>query len=301
MKTLKNITLILLALLSHNSAISMDTAVETENFLAGEPFARVVNKTLQLANKTYLSPTYGKVTLLSTQHYAKKDFYDQHNTLLEQASKVLYEGKGMNREGLVFFKSPTGLAQQRLSHPYHAIAEAYGVCVQFDCINYEQSHFVHADYSLEEVALNEGQKSKEQMMALIEENIRSINEKYKLWAKEAGLKDGCAFVHMMNVQKQKATSAKENFEQFASFSSMSRDDIESLLRKESELLFTKEIINRNRIVFTKLADALTKDADFNAHLIIYYGAGHMPYFEEELIQKYGFIPHSVQWISSVSF
>lgn len=70
-------------------------------------FFRLINvdeKTaFQLAHKIYRNSETGlTISLLSGQHFAKKEFYDRHVEIMKASTHALYEGKGLAKRACNF-------------------------------------------------------------------------------------------------------------------------------------------------------------------------------------------------------
>ena len=81
----------------------------------------------------------------------------------------------------------------------------------------------------------------------------------------------------------------------------SLENIESTLKKTFGVAgLEKEFTNRNAIVLNKFAQYMaTIPEDSSAYAIIYYGAGHMPFLEEELCTKYNLTLEAEEWITAI--
>ncbi len=66
--------------------------------------------------------------------------------------------------------------------------------------------------------------------------------------------------------------------------------------------FEMEYTNRNKIALTKFDEQVSKsNPNAKSHIAIYYGAGHMPYFEKQLSEKYGLEITAEEWITAFSY
>ncbi len=67
-------------------------------------------------------------------------------------------------------------------------------------------------------------------------------------------------------------------------------------------LYEEEFVARNAIVLSKFKE---QSADVNQinpkHIVIFYGAAHMPYFEAQLCEKYTLEFQSEEWVEAVTY
>jgi hypothetical protein len=125
-----------------------------------------------------------------------------------------------------------------------------------------------------------------------------LNEKYGEEAIKAGFKDGCEYYINREIQQQKQTPLKSLIEPFVK----QINNIEYLIKEEDEKLYEREFVARNDIVLNKFAEQIVGvNSENPKHIVIFYGAGHMHYFEGELCQKYGLQFKSEEWISAVTY
>jgi hypothetical protein len=55
---------------------------------------------------------------------------------------------------------------------------------------------------------------------------------------------------------------------------------------------------RNNIVLGDIKSQLSSGVE---NIVIYYGAGHMPFIEEELVKIYNVTPLSIEWITALVY
>lgn len=263
----------------------------------GEPFLRIVEDgdyaRLELASKTYSNPAQGlTVTLLAAIHFAQDQFYERQMEIARQSSCTLYEGKGLDKIGIEWNCQPLPAKVNR-SHHFSIIAKSYNLSLQLEKIDHSYVNFVHADFSFQE----ECPKLEERLRDFAE-FIEHYNNKYDEQGKKSELNDGYEYYINIQINNQKQIPLKSLIESLEK----QTNNIETLLKEQGEDFYSREFMQRNNIVLDKFAQQAAMATPENPkHIIIFYGAGHMPYFEAELRQKYNLRFQSEEWISSCNF
>lgn len=248
---------------------------------------------LQLGSKTYENPANSlKVTLLSAIHIAEPEFYKRHEEIIDEASFALYEGKGLDKKGFEWRNQPIINQHERLE-TYMLLAKAYDLVCQFNNINYQRNNFVLADYSFDEVI-----KQPDNFLVEVNMSIEGLKEKYTKEAEENNFSDG--FEYFVDLQTKKIkTDAPLKF--IATTVLEASQNTEEYLQKNMPPeWFEKEFTNRNRIVLEKFAQKLMH-SQAPTHIVIYYGSGHMSYFEAQLCKKHDLSLTSEEWITAFSY
>lgn len=316
---------------------------------------------LTLAYKIYKSSQNKKVALLSTIHFAEKEFYDKHwQIMLQPNTTVLYEGMGLDEKGLEIYNKTPNLKKHEQLDKFAVMAKAFGLTCEKEFLlnSLPKENFIHADYSFDYVI-----KDYESFINETEHDIECLNknEHNIKGALEHNLEDGFAYEVFRQIEKNKQieinkclesdlelasklnekyilediTNKLNNFNNFVisinqhreskktynikditdkpqEFFKIASDDVAKLDKNDlldeaysyladavRNLIFFHEImINRNNIVLDKLTELLQKD--LNTNIVIHYGAGHMPYFEEYLL-KNGFSLNTEEWITAISY
>lgn len=275
------------------SAFSMDTMLQI-----GQPFIRLTKSSqqtdLMLASRTYRLPSSNlKVTLLSAMHFAKSEFYKKHNEILNQATIVLYEGKGLDKKWFAWNELSEIKKYSKLNC-YKLCSQAYNLAYQLESINYRQSHFILADYSFDEEYPNP-----DNILKQIKEFMAELDEKYSKEAIGNEFEDGFSYFVNLQVENQK----KQPFSATADMLFECGKNPEEILQKDIPAeLYDKEYTKRNQIILAKFAEEMAKiKANSASKIVIYYGAGHLSYIEQELCKQYGLVFESNDWLSAVSY
>lgn len=289
---IKTINITLIAFIYSVLTMAMDDAPAYSN----GPFVRLAadgDKTaLQVARKTYKNGSL-KVTLLSAAHFAQPAFYARHKEILDQASVVLYEGKGLDKKGFLFRQQPIIKKHEQVDN-FAVLSKAFNLSLQLDSIDYQKSIFILADYSFDEEI-----KDPDALLSEISQFIEEKNKEYDKKAAEFGLADGFEYFVDSEIKKTKANVSLEKLSM--ELMKASKNSAEFLQQQWPEA-FEKEYTKRNQIVLQKFAEQIPQlSAQATSHVVIYYGAAHMPYFEQELGKTYGLQLESEEWISVFSY
>lgn len=272
-------------------------SMESTSGETGKSFVRLVpagEKTaLQLSSKTYENSTNSlKVTLLSAAHFAEPEFYKRHEEIIDRATIVLYEGKGLDKKGFDWRNQPIIKQHERLDS-YTLIAKAYDLVCQLSNINYQRNNFVLADYSFDEVM-----KTPDTFLEEVNTFIEDLKQKYAKEAAENNFSDGFEYFIDLQIKKIKTDTPLQFIA--TTLLEASQNTEEYLQKNISAEMFEKEFINRNKIVLEEFAKQMTHLQE-TRHLVIYYGGGHMSYFEEQLCKKYGLSMTSEEWLTAFSY
>lgn len=291
MKTSKIIYLTSFCLLINGASFAMEKG---STFCVGDPFIKVENSQIQFAKKTYKLPSGGRITLLGAMHFGEAGFYESHEEIFLKASHVLYEGKGHEEAGLKFLSTEIGKKNELLTNLCLAAAEAFGLCYQSHSIDYSGDKFIHADYTFDELVQAEA-GGFDSFVAQLKGNIEQQESLYKDIETDA-----CRHCFELKVTQLREGSLKSFCEEnLTPYLLMTEEELVSVI--SSEGLYEREVTNRNKIVLEKLALILDGDINSDVHIVIYYGAAHLPCFERELSQKYLCQPESEEWFTAVSY
>ena len=228
-----------------------------------------------------LAPLLGKegsVTLIGAVHLGERRYYNELNREFRNYSKVLYElvaPRGVRPKPEQGANGSLFATFQRLLTDY------FGMVHQIDAIDYSPRHFVHADLSPEEIVA-EGKRRGETMMSLglgvLGDMFRAYGEMKQLSASNPTAS-----------QTFQETGPKAMLAQLAEV--MDRTNGQGLggtlepyiidIRNEEALrVLTKEVIGGARRV------------------AIFYGAAHLPKFEQSLRQRFGLVPVREGWLTA---
>ena len=271
-------------------------SLQAAEFPIEEKYIRFEENKIQLAKKTFRNNAGMSITLLAAQHVADSDFYEAHKILLEQADMVLFEGKGLDEEGSKFNLSELGQLNRKITDRHFLVANAFGLSYQLDYTDYRKSNFIHADYSFEQTATMEKFDTIEAMISQIKKNIEDIKEKFSHQSNEP-----LQFYFEQEVNKFSELGIAAYFSQAIPFLLM--DEMQLKQKINNAEWYENEFTKRNQIVEEKLAEILGKQQTQSQkapHIIIYYGAAHMPHFERVIKERYSFLPESQEWFTSIS-
>ena len=170
--------------------------------------------------------------------------------------------------------------------------------MQLDCINYRQNHFIHADYSFKQAVPDPQSQINEfnDFLSGIEQRFAS---KDRAQGSNSALLDIYLDQRVENVKKIPISKLIGPVDE-------ADKDFEAYLKKAlDEKTFKTDFADRNQIVLKILAkqlDQLDKRAlnPVPTDIMIYYGAGHNQFFEEQLTKTYGLVPESVEWITAIT-
>ena len=277
MKNTKQI-LLFLFLLFNNISFSMEDGTNTfnlgENFVK---FTKLEDEQMQIACKTYKTNLGGKITFLSAAHFAEKGLYEAHQKILDAADYVLFEGKGLDKEGLEFFKTELGKNIDLLSNFNLKVAHAYNLEYQWDNIDYNKNHFIHADVTFKELT---------QVIDINAKELDNIKDEYK------NTDNPIDFFYNEEVENLKKCTFSRQFDELKEYCILSEDDLKNKLGKE---YFENEFVKRNDIIKEKLSNLISQNS--NAHIVIYYGAAHFLSLERDLRNIYQLMPLHQEWFT----
>lgn len=235
----------------------------------GNPYSRIHDGALQIASKTFVASAKPKVTLLGAVHIGEKSYYQQLQKQLDNADVVLFEGIGTDAEIKEIKKKCPEMKSKGGGHEENA------KLLKLECQTKnirKQSHFVHADMSMDELLDHKGIEMGKPLC----ERLRSSKPKVK----------SSATPPKGEAEKMRNTVA------LSLIKDMSHE--REFARQEHILILFK----RNKLVMETLKTELPKYKE-GQEVIIFYGAGHMPDLELSL-QDMGYSLDASSWISAFS-
>lgn len=217
----------------------------------------------------------GSITLIGAVHIGERGYYDELNREFRQYSRVLYE-----------LVAPRGVRPRRdrssengslFATFQRLLTDYFGMVHQIDAIDYSPRHFIHADLSPEEI-LAEGKRRGETMMSL---GIGILGDMFRAYGK----------INQLGVPTPNPTNTgpKALLAQFAEV--MERTGGEGL----GGTLEPYVIDIRNEEALRVLAKELIGGAK---SIAIFYGAAHLPKFEESLRSRFGLVPVRERWLTA---
>jgi hypothetical protein len=246
-------------------------------------------ESLDIAVTTYKAPgpEGATVDLVGAVHIGDGSYYDELNTLFDTYDVMLYEL--VAPEGTVI---PKGGRVEPSNNPIAMLQSGaqnmLGLESQLEKVDYTKSHFVRADMTPEQISA----KMKERgdtvftlAMSAFTDAMRTQNLQRKGNDSEMMkmMERTNVFELFGNPQKMKLMMAY----QFAETGSLDASLGESL----NQLL----IVDRNAVAVEGLKKQL---ADGKKKIGIFYGAAHMPDFEEHLTQKLGLEKVEQKWLKA---
>lgn len=251
------------------AAFAQDKKTSSKDFIRYEEGAG-----LQIAVTDYVAPTTSQtVTLYGVVHIADAEYYKIVQTDLDKFDVVLYEGVKprvkVNKETKI------------LNVIQHLTGDLLGLDFQLESIDYTRKNLVHADIDMEDLE----ERMKDQEVTPFGQFLKGDNLDFlKPILKVAGplLKE------FMKSQPQIQNQLKDNLGK-----QLSEADISNQL---SPQLYESIVVERNKIVLRIMKEQFAKTPEKKTYSI-FYGAAHMPDFEERL-EKLGFKKTNKRWMTA---
>ncbi len=237
---------------------------------------------LDVALSTYELVGGQTVTLVGAVHLADAKHYQRLNKELSKFSTVLYElvapdgTKPIPRDQMPKDMKPSGLSQLQYS-----LGDLLDTRFQLDEVDYTPKSFVHADLSLEDLAREMREKGESPFTLL----LGILKEVFTMGAdpKMQELSQNLSFTSLfLNPKSFKMALAQ------ALASSDHEDGIPGLTAIAPFLIDA-----RNIAALEVLSSQLKNGGD---HIAIYYGAAHMPDFEQRLMKDFGAERKETYWL-----
>jgi hypothetical protein len=245
----------------------------------GKPMA------FQTATGRYTSAK-GDVTidLIGVVHVGEKKYYEKYNELFKGYDVVLYEAAGGPITG-----KPSGLDFDPLNLFYKSLTKAMRIDEQLQVVDYTAPNFVHADLSvkdLPEVLNKRGDNLLSLFLSIAADMIREHNLAQAKMQKEG-----------KKVEKFNAMSLLTDPQ--APYK-LRHGMAKELVENESGLGFGKTVDSlvideRNEMCMKVLAKQL---AAGKKKIAIFYGAAHMPDFEQRLIRDHNMRAVGMDWYTA---
>jgi hypothetical protein len=225
------------------------------------------------------------VDLIGAVHIGDGSYYDELNQLFDRYDVLLYEL--VAPEGTVISSEMGRQSNNPISMLQNATKNFLGMESQLERIDYTKSHFVRADMTPEQIT-EKMQERGENMLTLalsaLTEAMRAQNQASKKPdAKQGGIQEMNLMEMLQNPQQTKLMMAK----QFAG-----TDSIDQALGGSLNQLL---VVDRN----AEALRVLRQQIDLGHKKIgIFYGAAHLPDFDEKLAADFGLTKHSTQWVKA---
>lgn len=232
---------------------------------------------LQVAVATFRHPTRDQVVVLyGVVHIAEAEYYARVQQDLDSYTTVLFEGVAPGSE------EPTE-ADKSLGEMQQVMGEMLGLTFQKDGIDYTRPNLVHADMTMDQLkermgggTINPmGQFMDEKQMAAMAPIMKMI----------AGL--GKAL--MQNNPRMRDQLKRQMADRLAN------TDLSALPGEMGEKMHQVILIERNDVCMKVLERQL--EAQHDGSIAIFYGAAHMPDFEQRLLGM-GFTRAEKRWMSA---
>lgn len=238
---------------------------------------------LQVASISYENPGAHadlRVTLISAVHVGDKAYYQQLNEMFTSFDVVLYE-----------LVAPQGTrvdpnAKRRggfISGTQNLMSEALDLAHQLKEVDYSPENFVHADLSPSEFK----QSMKEREESLYVYFWRAFYASMNQYARDPlGLQGLQSLGDAMRVDGGNALKIK-----------LARDMASMETMREVFGVDSQNAIigARNQRAMQELAKQI---AAGKREIAIFYGAAHMPDFEERLFEQYQLVPVNTEWLDA---
>lgn len=221
------------------------------------------------------------VDLISAVHVADRKYYEQLNRLFQDYDAVLYElvapeGTRIPKGGPEVYKSPVSKLQNLMTDFLELEFQLRG-------IDYTRPNLVHADMTAEQFVQSMRQRG-ESMLKVF---LRIMGYAFSQQAKSPG---GSGDLRLLWAffDKNRALAIKRIMaEQF--------EDMEGSLAAINGPEGSTLITERNKVALEVLRQQL--DAG-KRKVAIFYGAGHMPDFQQRLHNDFGMVPIGTRWLAA---
>ncbi len=252
--------------------------------------------TLQTVLRTLKSPKGQTVDLVGVVHIADKGYYEELNRQLETYEAVLYELVGDPKA--LTEKQPEEKSKEKLEKPapgkekqvlrmmQQMIGNMLKLSFQLDSIDYTKPNFVHADMTEEEFAADMKRRG-ESFMSLFAKAMEAQRDSgMENLSKDLEEMDPSQLLLMMlggkGSDKLKIMLAK------------AFDQVEGQLSKMEGDEGTTILDGRNDKALGKLEEMISAG---KKNLSIFYGAGHLPGIQEDLVKK-GWTVTQEKWLQA---
>ena len=234
---------------------------------------------LEVAITGFEDSSGARVDLVSAIHVADLDYFAELDQRLSEYGVVLYELVG--EPGQV--TAPRGGAPSMVGLMQGGMKNALGLAFQLDEIDYTRDNMVHADLTPKAFSASMRER-KESFLGMM----------FRAWAmamaeqgsgKTAGQEAEFIKALFANDRQRalKRVLAEQLSEQTELLESMAGDDGSTLITVRNQ---------RALEVLREQLDAGARD------IAIFYGAGHMPDFEQRLVDEFGMRRVATEWIEA---
>ena len=245
---------------------------------------------LEVKVGTFTLPDGRTVDLFGVVHLGDAAYYQEVDRLLAGYDAVLFELVG-DPSALQKPADPAHAdAPPARPHPLRGLQKGIGnlfkLEFQLEQVDYTRRNFVHADATAEEFASMQAERG-ESMMKLLLRSLQmssdpALQEKFKE-ANNIGLGDlVMLFYSGKSMQRIKLV--------FARLLADSEELLEGRMLDDNNAI----IHGRNDVALKKLKEVLADPS--NKRVAVFYGAGHMPSMEPDLMEQWQAQPTSETWL-----
>lgn len=260
-----------LALVAPAAAQAPDSFMRLAEDADGHP------QTLQVALAHYRDAQGRSLHLVGAIHVADRAYFEDLQRRFDDYDVVLYELVGDPEGG---GERPAGTGLNLVGLLQGGMKQALGLAFQLDEIDYERSHFVHADMTATEFS----------------DSMKSRNESWagtfmQMWAASVATQDPA----VQQGQMLRVLLAKDRqlaLKRVMAESMIDQAGVLEVLAGESG---SSLITERNRKALSVLEDELAGGA---RDIALFYGAGHLPDFHRRLTAQHGFELQAVEWLDA---
>lgn len=218
-----------------------------------------------------------RVDLIGAVHYAHPAYYRALNKRFNQYQRVLYElvaPKGtvpvQKKENSGFF----GFLQRSLT-------DVTGLVHQIDSVNYQRTHFVHADLSFDDLfkkGKEEGETALSLSFGIMRDLLLNMNQQPK--------------------PLQNLPTTPADFLELIAHSMVTGINGSSSAPASFGIITPYLIDFRNQAALEVLRTEIENGA---TDIAIFYGVAHLPDFEARLVEEFGLIPVTQEWLTAWDF
>lgn len=240
-------------------------------------------RALQMSVVTY-EPADGKdilsVDLVGAIHIGDPSYYAELNERFREYDVLLYElvapqdaavNGGLDKRSGILSTTQVGMTK------------LLGLSFQLDEINYDQTNFVHADLSPEELRQSMADRGESLYVYFWRIFFATLDE----YAKDPlGLQD------LQTLSTMVASGQDDSFKTMIAYEMTNIDRVQDILGEDSD---SAVIGARNQ----RAIDVLKREVDAGAKRVgIFYGVAHMPDLEERLLDQLGLEYSATDWVDA---
>ncbi len=238
---------------------------------------------LQVAVAGYRAADGTRLDLVGAVHVGDPEYFAALNRAFDDYDVVLYELVG-DPDAAAGARDPN--AERSLSAVgflQGGMKDVLGLAFQLDEIDYDRSHFVHADMTAEEFSASMTARNESLLGMLFRAWIVGMSQQ----TPEASAQAQVDLLKILLADDRQLALKRMFARQLAS----EQDMLEAMSGPEGSTLITE----RNR----KALEVLDRErSDGHRRIALFYGAGHFPDFHRRLIAEHGFEPVDLRWIDA---